>query len=590
MLLQAACRGSEPKRGEVRLEKQQNSGAANQETRSVPVNGRQGGRIMSALLSDPEAFNPFVISNEPGQILNQLIHAGLTRLNLATQQPEPGIAKSWEISSDHLVWTFHLQRAVKWSDGHPFSADDVIFTMQIVNDPEIPSSPQDALAIQGKRIQWVKRDNYTVIAKLPFRFPAFLRQIDGAAIPILPRHKWQDVYQKKEFINSMAVDMKPRDMVSLGAFMLKQYKAGESIVLVRNPFYWKADRGGIQLPYLNEIVFLILPNQEQIQLKIENGEIDTYYSIRAEYARRLKDAGSTLKMTTYNVGPSLDTIGLFFNQNAGQNPKTGKPYVNSIKLSWFSNVNFRRAISHAIDRDSLLRNALLGEGVASYSPESPANLIWYNNRVPRFSSDPTKAIMLLKNSGFELRENSSGKRQLYDKYGKAVRFSLHTNSGNTVRNLQCNLIASDLAKIGVQVNYTPLDFVTLSEKITNTFDYDSALLGITRDDIDPNSMMNVWPSYASLHFWWPLQTKPRTPWEKRIDELMYLQASEVDFAIRKKYYDEIQHILADQQPIIFTVIPSIFVCAKNEIGNLKPTISRHRTLWNAEELYWKNSR
>jgi peptide/nickel transport system substrate-binding protein len=591
LLLQAACIESEPKKADGSLKKKQDSESASQEDRlTVPVNGKRGGRIVSALLSDPEAFNPFVFSDEPGQILNQLIHAGLTRLNLAKQQPEPAIARSWEISSDHLSWTFHLRKGVKWSDGQPFSADDVLFTMQIVNDPQIPSGPQDALTIQGKKIDWQKIDNHTVVAKLPFRFPAFLRQIDGGAVPILPRHKWEEVYKRKEFINTMAVNMKPEDMVSLGAFTLKQYKVGEFITLVKNPFYWKVDQSDIRLPYLDEIAFLILPNQEQIQLKIENREIDTYYSIRAEHAQRIKDAGMALKMTTYNVGPSLDTIGIFFNQNGGQNPKTGKPYVNPGKLSWFSDVNFRRAVSHAIDRESLLRNALLGQGVVSYSPESPANQIWYNERIPRFSSDPAKAITILKSSGFELRENSPGKRQLYDKKGKAVRFSLHTNSGNTLRNLQCNLITSDLAKIGIQVSYTPLDFVTLSEKVTNTFDYDAVLLGITRDDIDPNSMMNVWPSNASLHFWWPLQTQPQTQWEKRIDELMNLQASEVDFSIRKKHYDEVQHILADQQPIIFTVIPSIFVCARNEIGNLKPTISRHRTLWNADELYWRSGR
>jgi peptide/nickel transport system substrate-binding protein len=230
--------------------------------------------------------------------------------------------------------------------------------------------------------------------------------------------------------------------------------------------------------------------------------------------------------------------------------------------------------------------SLYGKGVAAYGPESVGNKFWYNDRIMKYPHNPKLALGLLTASGYTQRKDSQGKTILYDSRGNAVRFSLHTNAGNPIRESMCNLIAGDLAKLGIQVDYSVLDFRTLVDRVTVSYDFDSMLLGLSHDDTDPAGGMNIWMSSGSLHFWWPLQKSPQTSWEKRIDELMNLQLATYDLKKRKEYYDEVQEILADRQPVIFTITQFIFVCARENLHNLAPSVSRHRTLWNAEELYW----
>ena len=548
----------------------------------VNISGQHGGRIVSATLSDPKTFNPILVPDEFSQALNQIMNPGLTRLNLVTQQPEPALAKSWEPSADNLNWTFHLRKGVQWSDGHPFTAADVLFTMQVVNDAKIASTAQDVLTIDGEPIRWEQTDDHTLVATLPSIFAPFLRQLDGGTTPILAKHKWESVYRAGKFAEAMQVSMDLKEYTTLGAFTLQNYKMGQSLTLKRNPYYWKKDKTGKRLPYLEEITFLILPSQDAIFLKILSGELDTHYNVRPENVDTLKEKSTMTQMNVFNVGPAYDFEGIFFNLNGGRNQKTGKPYVDPIKRSWFTDLNFRRAVSHGLNREALVQNALYGKGVPAYGPESLSNKAWVNPHIPRFPYDPAKAMELMSASGFELKNN-----KLSDKRGNEVRFGLHTNAGNSIRNSECVMVASDLAKLGMQVDYTPLDFNTLVSKITNTFDFDAILMGLSHDDTDPHLGMNVWLSKGQLHFWWPMQKTPQMPWEREIDGLMNLQAGTFDYNQRKQHYDRVQEVLAEQQPMIHTVNQFVFVCAKQSIGNLQPAVSRHRTLWNADELYWQ---
>jgi peptide/nickel transport system substrate-binding protein len=556
---------------------------------TVNITGEYGGRVVEAILADIKTFNQLLFHEVDSMTMNQLMSPGLTRLNNKTQEVEPALAKSWESSDDKLTWTFHLRKGLQWSDGQPFNADDVLFTMEIVNDPKIASGAKDALSPGNMPIQWTKVDDYTVVAKLPSIFAPFLRQLDGGTVAIVAKHKWEKAYRDGNFEQTMQVNMDPKDFVSIGAFRLKSYKSGQSITLERNPYYWKKDRDGKRLPYLDEIVFLIVPNQDQIQLKILNGELDVHYTIRPEDVDNLQQKARSLGLKVYNIGLSYDLEGIFFNMDRDRDPKTNKPYVDPVKLSWFSDLNFRKAISHALDRESLLKNGYYGRGIIAYGFESVNNPFWYNDAIVRFPYDPEKSMELLKASGFRQKTDSFGKPVLVDKKGNEVRFTLHTNSGNTVRNAACNMIVSDLAKLGIQVQYTQLDFNTLVTQITQSHDFDAIYLGLSHDDNDPSNGMNVWTSNGTLHFWWPQQKSPHTPWEKRIDECMNAQQTTFDMALRKKYYDEVQLIVSEQQPMIFMVNQNIFACAKEKVGNLSPTVTRHRVLWNGDELYWKTN-
>ncbi|MGH9856992.1 MAG: ABC transporter substrate-binding protein, partial [Acidobacteriota bacterium] len=192
---------------------------------------------------------------------------------------------------------------------------------------------------------------------------------------------------------------------------------------------------------------------------------------------------------------------------------------------------------------------------------------------------------LLTESGFVQKSDRSGRMNLYDSRGNRVAFSLNTNAGNSTRNAQAKMIVSDLSSLGIDVEFSAIEFGTLVEKVTASFDYDAVLLSLSHDDVDPASGMNTWPSNGSLHFWWPSQKTPSTTWEKRIDELMFLQFSTFDQKKRKEYFDEVQRIVTEEQPIIFTVCQNVFVCINRNVKNFRPAMAKHRTLWNADELY-----
>jgi peptide/nickel transport system substrate-binding protein len=556
-----------------------------QDALRVNISGKHGGSLVSAILSEVKSFNTLLFNDDTGQMLNQLMNPGLTVLNLITQEPEPALAKSWEKSADSLSWTFHLRQGVKWSDGQPFNADDVIFTMQLVNDPNMKSGAQDALL--GGKIAWTKLDDYTVQAKLPEVLVSFLRALDGPTVPVIPKHRWESVYKEGKFKEAMQVSMDPKDYVTLGAFTLKSYNPGQNFTIHRNPHYWKVDNTGHRLPYLNEITFLMLPNQDQIFLKVESGEIDTFYSVRPEDLDRLQQKASAIDMKVIKVGPSFDSEFMWFNMNGDKNPKTRKPYVDPIKRAWFTDLNFRRAVSTAINRDHIVQNVYFGRALPAWGAESTVNKLWYNDKITRYPYNPEKALELLKASGFYQKQDSLGKTKLYDRKGNEVRFSLNTNSESKLRGMGCNFIASDLSRLGMQAEVTILDFNAIQNKILSQFDYDAILLGLSHNDIDPTEGSNIWFSNGTVHFWWPEEKTPATDWEKRIDELMQLQQNEPEYSIRKKYYDEVQQIVSDQVPVIYTVNQFIYACAKNKIGNLRPTVARHRTLWNADELYWQ---
>ena len=151
------------------------------------------------------------------------------------------------------------------------------------------------------------------------------------------------------------------------------------------------------------------------------------------------------------------------------------------------------------------------------------------------------------------------------------------------------LIQEDLKKVGIRLVYTPLDFRTLVQKINGTFDYECALMGLGGGGTDPASQMNVLRSSEDLHQWFPNQKTPSTDWEARIDHLLDAQMQTLDFAKRKKDFDEVQVILADELPMIYTTAPVASAAIRADIGNVHPSVlTPFRVTWNLEELYFKN--
>lgn len=546
-----------------------------------PEIGNYGGRLVLSTIADPKAFNPITAMETSTTAITGHIFEGLTTTDGVTTQVKPRLAEKWEVSEDGRTWTFYLRKGVVWNDGEPFTAEDVLFTFQLIYDESVPTSMRDILTIAGKRIEVEKVDEHTVRFILPFKYAPFARVL---SMEIVPKHILEKPWKEGKFTSTWNVDTPPEEIVGTGPFMLESYIPQERVLLKRNPRYWKRDVNGNRLPYLNEIVYIVVQSQDVQLLKFKNGELDNLF-VRGQDVRDLYLLQQNLNFTLYKLGPQFGESFIFFNQNPGKNPKTGKPYVEPHKLKWFRNVKFRQAIAHAIDRQSMIEIVLDGFGYPQWGPMSPKAGFFYNPDVKKYPYNLEKARQLLREEGFIDRD---GDGFLEDLEGNPVEFRLYTNSGNKIRERIGAMIVQDLEKLGIKTYFRTLEFNYLVSIIDNTYDFDCVLLGLT-GGIEPHFGANVWLSSGHLHMWYPKQKEPSTGWERRIDEIFEQGVQELDPRKRKELYDEWQVIVSENLPLIYTVLQETIVALRNRFGNLNPA-PYGGVLHNLEEIYVKSPR
>ncbi|MBI2609234.1 MAG: ABC transporter substrate-binding protein [Deltaproteobacteria bacterium] len=538
-----------------------------------PQVGKYGGVIRMTTTSAPKSFNNFVAQETSTTAITSFLYEGLTSQDGLTGKIKPALAHSWEYSKDGLTWTFHLRKDVKWFDGKPFTADDVIFTFEkLIFNKEIPNSTRDILTIEDQEITAKKTDQYTVQFKLPVKFAPFL---EAMGTSIYPKHSLEKYVKDNTFASALSVSTPPNEIIGTGPFMLEKYVQGQKIILKRNPLYWDKDEAGNQVPYLDGIEFTIVQNTDVELLKFQKGEVDVY-GLRGQDYPILKPNEKEGNYTVYNVGPATGSGFLVLNQNPGKS-KEGKPFLAPHKLKWFTNTNFRKALSYAIDRDSIINIVMNGLGFYQWGPMSESSGFFYNPKVTEYPFNPEKAKEILKAEGFEDR---NGDGVLEDKEGNAVEFNLFTNTGNTVRKDICELIRKDFEDIGVKIHLTLLEFNTLIPKLSDTFDWDAIVIALT-GGTEPHFGANIWNSSGSLHMWYPKQEKPATVWEKEIDELFSKGVQELDPDKRKMIYDRWQKIVSDNVPYIYTVQGARIIAFKNEFGNVHPTPIASTGQWSA---------
>ena len=536
-----------------------------------------GGTIVLSTISDPKSFNPIVANETSTTAVTGLIFEGLTRTNGVTTEVEPALASSWDISADGLRWVFHLRPEVRWSDGAPFTADDVVFTFEkLIYNPDLPASARDIFTIDGKPVQVRALDEHTVEFQLPAPFAPFLRAL---GTEILPAHRVRPLVEAGTFASAWGLDTPPAEIVGTGAFILTEYVPGQYVRFSRNPNYWRLDAQGRRLPYLNEVRMLIVSTEDVELLKFQEGELDVYSMRGSDYAI-LKPGEAQGRYTVYEAGPAFGTNFIFFNQDPRTNTETGQPFVPPYKLAWFTDRAFRQAVAYAIDRQSIIEIVMDGLGFPQDSAMSPSSGFFYNPNVPTYPYDLARARWLLAEGGYV---DQDGDGVLEDRSGHPVEFTLYTNSGNTDRVQIAGIIRKDLERLGMKVHFTQLEFNNLVAKLDATHDWDAIILGLT-GGIEPHFGRNVWHSSGHLHMWSPEEPSPATPWEAEIDRIFDQAAQELDPQKRKALYDRWQVIAAEELPLIHTVLPAALIAVRNRFGNLRPT-AYGGALHNLEELY-----
>jgi len=513
-----------------------------------------------ALSSDPKTLNPALVQETSSSAVIDELFSGLVKIDAKTLKVEPDLAESWEHSKDGKVWVFHLRKGVRWSDGKPFTADDVVFTFnRVYFNKDIPTPVRDILLVNGKPFKVEKIDNYTVRFVLPEVFAPFLRTL---TVAILPKHKLESFVKNGTFLSAWNVNTPPSEIVGTGPYRLKEYIKGERVLWEANPYYYERDPKGVRLPYIRKKVGLIIPDPDTALMKFISGKVDIL-GVGASQLQTILVQAKDKPIKVYDLGPTPSLTFLVFNQN----PNAAIP---KYKIRWFRNPKFRWAISYAIDREGIVNLVYNGLAQPLYGPVTPANRWIYDPKLfPPIEYNLKKAKQLLEEIGFKDRD---GDGILEDPEGHKLEIILLTNAGNKEREAIGNIIKQDLESIGVKVHFQPLDFNNLVRLLTTPpYGWEAVIIGLT-GSMDPHFGRNVWCSWGSLHMWYPLQKRPSTKWEAEVDRLFNEASTTFNEEERRELYQKAFRIIYQQQPMLFIATPEELTAAWDRFKNFYPTV------------------
>jgi peptide/nickel transport system substrate-binding protein len=560
-----------------------NSSPSNTSSQFEHTVGTRGGTITYRMNPAPKTFNYLLVDSPPSVIVDFYLLGGhLIDFDGVTQRYVPGLAESWKQADDARTLDMTLRENLKFSDNYALTADDVAFTFKAVYD-ERTKAPvySDALMIGGKKIEVTAVDP----RHLRFVFPDPISSPESilSNLAVLPRHALEQQFNAGTISNAWGLDANPQAIVTSGPFTVDSSTPGERIVLKRNPNFWKKDEKGNQLPYLDSIVIVIVPDMNNAVGQLQQGGIDIIDQIRPNDYATLRKGNERVK--AFDLGPGLLTDHIIFNLN--EDPKTGKSAVDPTKAAWFNDVKFRKAVSYGIDRDSIAASTLQGLATPLYGIFSPGNKLWAAADITETEFDLDKSRALLKEAGFQVR-GSNDAPELYDQKANRVEFTLIVQAENALRNAMATVIQNDLAKLGIKMNVTPIETSQINDRVQRGADYDAALLGTSTTQPDPSSYSTFFRSESVNHQWHPKQEKPATDWEARLDELEAAQERETNEDRRRSIVHDMQAIVAEQLPIVPIVARHTLTAANMRIGNYRPSALLPYSLWNVEELFVKS--
>ena len=555
---------------------------------TMVANPEQPPQLVDVILSDPKTFNFVIATDQTSSQVAGMILDGLITQNPNTAEFEPALAESWEISEDNLEITYTLRPNLKWSDGKPLTADDVVFTYnKLYLNPEIPTGMRDILRIgeSGAFPEVTKLNERQVKFTVPEPFAPFFA-VTGASI--YPAHILSKTVEEKDkdgnlkFLSTWSVDTPPEQIPASGAYKIESYTTAQRIIFTANSNYWKKDVVDEDLPYIKRVVWEIVESTDTFLTQFRSGSLNSV-EVKPEYFSLLKQEEEKGNFTIYNGGEDYSTSYLAFNLNTGK--RNGKPVVNPIKSSWFNNLKFRQAVAYAINRQKMVTNIYRGLGEPQNSfvaVQSP----FYNEDLEGYEYNPAKAKQLLIEAGFEYNQRG----QLFDAEGNRVKFTLNTNTGNEIREAMGNQVEEDLEAIGMDINFKTINFNVLVGRFRGSLAWEAIILGFTGGN-EPNSGANVWLPDGNSHIFniaqpaegKPLEGRIVRDWEEEIARLFIEAAKELDEEKRKAIYAEAQELVAEKVPFIYLVNPYSMSAVRNNIEGIEYS-AYGGAFWNLDEL------
>lgn len=535
---------------------------------AVPGLGRELRSITATLRSEPATFNRYSGIDYPTHLISHLLHARLVRIDRTTQEVEPWLAERWT-TDDGRRYVLHLRQGVSFSDGHPFTAEDVTFSFEAVYHPSTASPLADSLEVGGRPLRARALASHEVEIEFPVPYGPGLRMLDG--LPIYPRHRLEAALRAGTLAAAWGPTTPPADMAGLGPFVLTSYEPGQRLVFDRNPHYWRTGANGERLPLLDRLLLEIVPDQNAELLRLQAGHVDLMQNeLRPEDYLPLKREAEAGRLHLLDVGSSLDTHLLWF--NLAPTRADARP--------WLRRTEMRQAISHAVDRQSFVNTVYLGAADPAWGPVTRANSQWYTPEAWEVDHDPARARDLLAQIGLR---DTDGDGTLEDAAGADARFTLLVQKGVTASERGAAVIRDDLARIGIRVDVVALDPGAIMSRWSQR-DYDAIYHYFTATDTDPAGNLDFWLSSGSAHLWNPRQPQPATAWERTIDQLMQQQTASLDPAERRQLFDAVQRTFAAQAPALAFAAPRVYVATGSRVADPTAAVQRPQLLWNADVL------
>ena len=526
-------------------------------------------RLVLSQRAEPRTLNPVFAQDAPTRDVLRLIHGRLVRINGATLGTEAALAEKWSFSPDGRSCTLRLRRGVKFSDGQPFTADDVVFSLELYQDPKLGSPQRDLLAAGGRPLRVTKLSAHEVRLEFAEPYGPAERLFDGLAI--LPRHRLEKPYREGKLSQTWTLATPPGEFAGLGPFVPAAHVPGQRLVLRKNPHYWQPGK-----PKLNEVEIVFTADQTAEMLRFQRGETDL---VQRPLARAFNALGPDF--VKIDLGSSLEYHFLFFNLNEAADKLS--PELQAKQEIW-RKPEFRRAISLAADRAAMAKLAFDGRATPLRHHVTPGNKRWLvEGPAPRRST--AEAGRLLAAIGLRLNDGV-----LSGADGRPVEFTIAVNSANAPQLRMAAILQEDLRPLGIRVRIVPLEFRSLVDRVLKSLDYEAALMALGSGDADPNSEMNIWLNDGSMHVWNLSAARQPQPWETEIDQLMRRQRATLNQQERRSLYGQVQRLVADYLPIIPLVSPHLLTAHRRGLKNVQPSILPPYALWKIEEFAWESPR
>ncbi len=493
---------------------------------AAPAEGEpaDGDWLVRHFSQDPTTLNPITATDVYEGRVNEYVYESLLERNPRTLEYEPMLAESWEAAPDNMSFTFKIRRGVRWHDGKPFTADDVVYSFKTLMDPKTDAAPQRVYYSLIGSFEKTGADTVRCVMARPYFNALGL----CAGLPIVAKH----VFSGGADFNKHPAGRAP---VGTGPMRFVRWKTGKEIVLERNPDYWRKRR-----PRFSRFVFRIISNEMVALQLFRRGELDMI-GLTPEWWFKQAATGKFLKKfprLKFDY-PSFNYIG--WNQRR-------EPFGDRL---------VRRAMTMLLDRETILRKIFHGLGRVAYSPVF-FKIPLFNKRLSPLPYDPDGAKALLAAAGWKDTDGDG----VLDKEGKKFEFELSLPSGGQDYESIATLYKESLEKVGIVLRIRKIEWAALIAKI-NDRNIDACMLGWALGvDVDP---YQLWHSSQA-----DLKGSSNFVGFKNSEADRLIEAARVtaDPLIRKALLDRFQEIIHFEQPYTFLFVRKALMALSPRITNV----------------------